>query len=78
MGFSRQEYWSGLPCPPPGGLPDPGIGPASLAFPSLAGGFFTTRATWESPGGEAKKIKTSACNYCVLFMCVCVVLNKIS
>ena len=37
MGFSRQEYWSGLPCPPPGDLPDPGIEPAS---PSLAGGFF--------------------------------------
>ena len=31
MGFSRQEYWSGLPCPPPGGLPDPGIQPASPA-----------------------------------------------
>jgi len=36
MGFSRQEYWSGLPCPPPGDLPDPGIkptSPASLALP---------------------------------------------
>ena len=31
-GFSRQEYWSGLPCPPSGGLPDPGIGPGSPAF----------------------------------------------
>ena len=31
MGFSRQEYWSGLPCPPPGDLPDPGIKPISLA-----------------------------------------------
>ena len=31
MGFSRQEYWSGLPCPPPGDLPDPGIKPTSLA-----------------------------------------------
>ena len=30
MGFSRQEYWSGLPCPPPGNLPDPGIKPVSL------------------------------------------------
>ena len=38
-GFSRQEYWSGLPCPPPGHLPDPGIEPKS---PALAGGFFTT------------------------------------
>ena len=43
MGFSRQEYWSGLPCPPPGDLPDPGIEPACLM--SLAGGFFTTSAT---------------------------------
>ena len=44
MGFSRQEYWSGLPCPPPGDLPDPGIEPASPASPALAGGFFTTSA----------------------------------
>ena len=43
MGFSRQEYWSGLPCPSPGDLPDPEIEPAS---PALAGGFFTTGATW--------------------------------
>ena len=38
MGFSRQEYWNELPCPPPGDLPDPWIKPVSLA---LAGGFFT-------------------------------------
>ena len=47
-GFSRQESWSGLPCPPPGDLPDPGIKPASLMSPALAGGFFTTNATWEA------------------------------
>ena len=47
MGFSRQEYWSGLPCPPPEDLPDPGIEPASLVSPALAGSFFTTRATWK-------------------------------
>jgi len=47
MGLSRQEYWSGLLCSPPGGLPDGGIKPASLAFPALAGGLFTARATWE-------------------------------
>ena len=35
VGFSRQEYWSGLPCPPPGDLPDPGTEPASLGFPAL-------------------------------------------
>ena len=39
VGFSRQEYWSGLPFPSPGDLPDPGIEPVS---PALAGGFFTT------------------------------------
>ena len=49
VGFSRQEYRSGLPCPPPGGLPDPGITPRSLALLALAGGFFTTSASWEAP-----------------------------
>ena len=48
VGFSRQGYWSGLPCPPPGDLPDPGIDPVSLRSPALAGGFFTTSATWEA------------------------------
>ena len=47
MGFSRQEYWSGLPCPPPGDLPNPGIKPASLISPLRAGRFFTARLTWE-------------------------------
>ena len=42
MGFSRQEYRSGLPCPSPGNLPDPGIEPTYLISPALAGGFFTT------------------------------------
>ena len=51
MGFSRQEYWSGLPCPSLGDLPDPGIESASLS-PALAGGIFTTRASWEALGGE--------------------------
>ena len=48
MEFSRQEYWSGLPCPPPGDLPEPGIEPTSLILPKLADGFFTTSATWEA------------------------------
>ena len=47
MGFSRQEYWSGLPFPSPGDLPNPGIELTSLVSPELAGGFFTTRATWK-------------------------------
>ena len=45
-GFSRQEYWSGWPVPPPGDLPDPGIEPAS---PALAGGFFTSEASGKLP-----------------------------
>ena len=49
MGFSRQEYWSGLPCPSPGDFPNPGIKPTSLVSPALAGGFLTTSATWEAP-----------------------------
>ena len=49
MEFSRQEYWRGLPCPPPGVLPDPGFKPPSLMSPALAGRFFPTSATWEAP-----------------------------
>ena len=48
IGFSRQEYWSRLPCPLPGDLPDPGIELTSLTSPALAGGFFTTNVTWEA------------------------------
>ena len=48
MGFSRQEYCSGLPRP----LPDPGIEPASLTSPALAGRFFTTSAIWEIASGN--------------------------
>ena len=48
MGFSRLEYWSGLLCPPPGDLPNPGIKPASLMSPALAGGLFTISITWEA------------------------------
>ena len=48
-GISRQEYWSGLPCPPPGNLPHPGIKPRSLTLPALAGGFFTSSTTLGSP-----------------------------
>ena len=49
MGFLREEYWSELPFPPPGDLPNPGIEPGSLVTPALAGGFFTTSTTWEAP-----------------------------
>ena len=48
VGFSRQKYWSGLPCPLSGYLPHPGIKTMSLMSPALAGRFFTTSATWEA------------------------------
>ena len=50
MGFPRQDYWSGLPFPSPGDLPDPGIEPASSSSPALAGGFCTIAALG-SPAG---------------------------
>ena len=55
MGFSRQEYWSGLPFPSPGDLPNLGIDPASLMSPALAGSFFTVSATWEALPYESDK-----------------------
>ena len=48
LGFSRQEYWSGLPCPPPGDLLKPETEPMSLMSPALADEFFTTNGTWEN------------------------------
>ena len=47
-GFSSQEYWSGLPFCPPGNFPNPEFELESFVSPSLAGGFFTTRTTWEA------------------------------
>ena len=52
LGFSRQQYWSGLPLPTPGGRPNPGIKPSSLAS-ALEGRFFTT----ESPGKPEDKCR---------------------
>ena len=87
MGFSRQEYWSGLPRPPPEDLPHSGIEPASLRTPALAGGFFTTSATWEAPGihmlhfialqksggSSHQKNKSGNVHACVcVHVCVCV------
>ena len=65
MGFSRQEYWSGLLCPPPGDLPDPGIEPLSLTSPALGGGFFSPSATWEAKkaGPKAPKSTTQLCKF---------------
>ena len=51
VGFSRQEYWSGLPFLPAGDLPNPGIKPPFPASPALAGGFITASATWKALKG---------------------------
>ena len=48
MGFSRQECWSGLLCPPTGDLPSPGVKPVSLMSSALADRFFPTNTTWEA------------------------------
>ena len=58
IGFSRKEYWSGLPRPPPGALPYPGIKPGSLTFPALAARFFITGATGK-PKKDHKKSEIS-------------------
>ena len=52
LGFSRLEYWSGLSCPPPGDLPNPGTEPKSLTSPELARGFFTASTSWEAPSND--------------------------
>ena len=51
-----QEYWSGLPFPLLGDLPDPEMEPVSLASPSLAGGFITTGASWEAHSQEVGEV----------------------
>ena len=63
MGFSRQEHWSGLPSPPPGDLPDPGIKSMSPVVPALAGRFFIT---------EAQRSRVCVC------VCVCVCIHSIN
>ena len=57
MEFSRQEYWSGLPFPTPRALSHPGIQPASLSSPALAGGIFTINATYEAQKGACHLIR---------------------
>ena len=67
-GISRQESWSGLPFPPPGGLPDPGMEPRS---PASAGGFFTT----EPPGIPVYILHTTTW-LCLIFMWVWITVQK--
>ena len=58
VGFSRQEYWRGWPCPPPGSLPDTGMESTSLMSPALAGGFLTTSATWEAQSSNETTVSS--------------------
>ena len=84
MGFSRQEYWSGLPCPPPGHLPDPGMESESLVSPALAGSL--PRAppgreqsqteglpgeSWMGSQGPRILEKVHVCLMCIAHVCVC-------
>ena len=64
MGFSRQEHWSGLPCPPPGDLPNPGIEPGSPESGVLTGGLFTA----EPPGKPLGKLGICSNNYKVVIL----------
>ena len=57
MGFFRQEYWSGLPFPSPGDLPDPVIKPTSLTSSAMADEFFTTSAAWETQTQHSQEKK---------------------
>ena len=59
MGFPRQEYWSGLPVPPPWDLPNPGIKPTSLTSPVLADRFFTTEPPGKPPRRQVILIKSN-------------------
>ena len=54
MGFPRQEYWGGFPCPLPGHLLNPGIEPVSFKCPTLASRFFTSSTTWEAYVSNSK------------------------
>ena len=70
MGFSRQEYWSALPCPPPGDLPNPEIEPTSLTSPALVDGFYVTSITWKAPFNTGSGRCVCVC------VCVCVYIYK--
>ena len=70
MGFPRQENWSGLPFLTPGDFPDPGIKPASLVFPAVVGGFFTTE-----PQGKPSEIYNIYIISCTLFFLKSIILS---
>ena len=56
-----QEYWSGLPLPPPGDLPDPGMEPQSSTAPALAGRFFTTESAGKPPLIKCLRVCVCVC-----------------
>ena len=68
-GFSRQKYWTGLPFPSPGDLPNPGIEPRS---PALAGRFFTPSTTWEATGYRVA-FDLISCSFLFFFLVFCVI-----
>ena len=76
MGFSRQEYWSGLPCPPPGNLPDPGIKTKFLTSPAWAGGFFATSTPGKSGVSEIRSHPEGGCRGSVPQVSLRVVMRK--
>ena len=75
--FSRQEYWSGLPCPSPEDLPDPGINSLSLVSPELASGFFTTSTTWEAHVIDHPSLMLYSTNFPIKHMCLHLCLSGI-
>ena len=74
MGFSRQEYWSGLPFSSSGDLPEPGTGPASLGFPSLQADSLLS----EPPVGEEMNVKGIRCSVSSCFLPTLIILKLIS
>ena len=79
MGLSWQEYWTGLPSPSPGDLPDPGTEPISSVAPALAGRFFTTelpgKAVWKICVTSVKyitSVRSARAFYFTLLGCICV------
>ena len=76
MEFSRQEYWSGLPCPPPGDLPDPGFQCLSLMSPALAGRFFTTSTSWKAQTSMVTRINRWCLDITVQNKVIIVIKNK--
>ena len=68
MGFCRQQYWSGLPCPPPWDLADPGIEPSSLTPPALASRFYTSSTTWDIYVRERVCVCVCVCVYIYIYI----------